>query len=224
MTRPVFLITLGAIAGAVVGVVPGGGGLGRQLIEAAYDRATALVSAAPGPTAPAASAEPASGDSRFVFSACLRQSGGSVEKTLRDLLEFHEHDATLSLVGCLLDGDPRRFCAPSGRQQAYDAMEIYLWSRDDARHSSAAHGLADKIHMLDRAETAPVAPDPFVLTWSGPGDRAIFDKLKGLVKAGYLDPGAFAFSGRAELREALRGVKPDASPCAPVAEGGSATP
>lgn len=217
MTRPVFLITLGAIAGAVVGVVPGGSGLGRQLVEAALERSGALVRMAQAPETSAGRSASSSDASAFVFSACLRNSGDHVEQTLRDLLEFHEHDATLSLVGCLLGGDPRRFCEARGRQQAYDAMEIYLWSRDDARHTSPAHGLADKIRMLDRAETPP---DPFVLTWSGPGDRAIFDKLKALVKAGYLDPGAFAFSGRAELRDALRGVKPEASPCAPLAEGG----
>ena len=220
-TRPVFLITLGAIAGAVFGVVSNGGGLGRQVLEAAFDRSAELMSLAVAPGAPAARPTPSQDASRFVFSACVRKSGGSVERTLRDLLEFHEHDATLSLVGCLLDGDPRRFCEATGRQQAYDAMEIYLWSRDDARRSSPAHGLADKIHLLDRAETSPDStPDPFVLTWSGPGDRAIFDKLKALVKSGYLDPGAFAFSGRAELREALHGVKPEASPCSPLAEGG----
>ena len=217
MTRPVFFITLGAVAGAVVSVFPGAGGLGAQLARNAFDQVNALTSFAPVP-AP----QPAPDASHFVFSACLRKSGGHLEQTLRDLLEFHEHDATLSLVGCLLDGDPRRFCAPSGRQQAYDAMEIYLWSRDDAHRTSPAHGLADKIHLLDRASATPdpVAPDPFVLTWSGPGDRAIFEKLKQLVKDGYLDPGAFAYSGRAELRDALRGVKPEASPCSPVAEGG----
>jgi hypothetical protein len=217
MARPVFLITLGAVAGAVVSVVPGIGGLGLQLAQDAFERANAITSFSP---APAPQLAPDA--SHFVFSACLSKSGGNVEQTLRDLLEFHQHDATLSLVGCLLDGDPRRFCAQSGRQQAYDAMEIYLWSRDDAQRTSPAHGLANKIHLLDRtdASSEPVAPDPFVLTWSGPGDRAIFEKLKQLVKGGYLDPGAFAFSGRAELRDALRGVKPEASPCSPVADGG----
>jgi hypothetical protein len=222
MTRPVFLITLGAIAGAVAGVVPGGGGLGRQVVETAYDKVAALVSMAQAPERQAARPAPPPDASHFVFSACLRKGGDNVEQTLRDLLEFHEHDATLSLVSCLLDGDPRRFCEPRGRKQAYDAMEIYLWSRDDAHRTSPAHGLADKIRMLDRTATQPadIAPDPFVVTWSGPGDRAIFDKLKSLVKGGYLDPGAFSYSGRAELREALRGVKPDVSPCSPLAQGG----
>jgi hypothetical protein len=219
MTRPVFLITLGAVAGAVAGAFPGLCGFGVQIVEAAFEKANALTSFAQAPTALPA---PSPDASHFVFSVCLRKTGKDEEQSLRDLLEFHEHDATLSLVGCLLDGDPRRFCAPSGRQQAYDAMEIYLWSRDDARRSSPAHGLADKIHMLDRAGASPepVAPDPFVLTWLGPGDRAIFNKLKGLVKGGYLDPTAFAFSGRAELREALQGVKPEASPCNALADGG----
>jgi hypothetical protein len=222
MTRPVFLITLGAVAGAVVGLIPGGSGIGRQLVEAALDRSSALTNLIEPPAAPAAASAPSADAAAFMFSACLRKSGSHVEQTLRDLLEFHEHGATLSLVGCLLGGDPRRFCEPRGRQQAYDAMEIYLWSRDDARQSSPAHGLADKIRLLDRAETSPdsVAPDPFVLTWSGPADKAIFDKLKTLVKGGYLDPGAFSYSGRAELRDALRGVKPEASPCGPLAEGG----
>jgi hypothetical protein len=141
---------------------------------------------------------------------------------LRNLLEFHEHDATVALVGCLLDGPPQRFCTPAGRRQAADAMEIYLWSRDDGRRSSPAHGLAAKIHWLDRAaETGETGEpvDPFALTWSGPADRAVFDKLKGLVKDGWLDPSAFAYSGRMELREALRDVKAEAAPCAPLARG-----
>jgi hypothetical protein len=198
----------------VAGVFPGLAGFGLQFAESALERASALTSFAPAPAAPPA---PSPDASRFAFSVCLRKTGKDEEQTLRDLLEFHEHGATLSLVGCLLDGDPRRFCAPSGRQQAYDAMEIYLWSRDDARRTSPAHGLADKIHLLDRAVASP---DPFLLTWLGPDDRAIFDKLKGLVKGGYLDPSAFAFSGRAELREALQGVKPEASPCNALADGG----
>jgi len=219
---PVLMITFGAIAGAVVAMIPGGGGVSGQLVQAALDGSTMLLSFVQAPDPPAAPPAPGPDASRFVFSACLRQGGGNVERSLRDLLEFHEHDATLSLVGCLLDGDPRRFCAASGRQQAYDAMEIYLWSRDDARRSSPAHGLAAKIHLLDRADasSAPAATDPFLLTWSGPGDRAIFDKLKGLVKDGYLDPGGFAFSGRAELRDVVSGVKPEASPCKALADGG----
>ncbi len=222
MAKPVFLITLGAVAGAVVGVIDGGGGLGREVADKILDSAAAVVRMVEAdPTAPArGNMVEASGGVHMVFSTCLRNSGESVERTLRDLLEFHEHDATVNLVSCLLDGDPRRFCAPEGRQQAADAMEIYLWSRDDARRTSPAHGLADKIRMLDRsAQTGePVAnPDPFVLTWSGPRDVALYDKLKGLVRQGYLEPGAFAFSGRAELRDATHDVKPEASPCVAVA-------
>lgn len=220
MAKPVFMITLGAVAGMVVGVIPGGGGLGRQVAESFLDKTASIVRMVQPADEPSARPSGASDASHFVFSACLRKSGDNVEQTLRDLLEFHAHDATLSLVGCLLDGDPRRFCVQSGRQQAYDAMEIYLWSRDDARRTSPAHGLAEKIHWLDRSQTgAPREPvDPFVLTWSGPVDQAIFEKLKSLVKQGYLDPGAFAFSGRAELRETLRGIKPEASPCNQVAD------
>ena len=222
MMSPVLMITLGAVAGAVVAMIPGGGGVSGQLVQAALDGSTMMMSFVQTPDAPAARPAPGPDASRFVFSACLRKGGGNVERSLRDLLEFHDHDATLALVGCLLDGDPRRFCEPHGRQQAYDAMEIYLWSRDDARRSSPAHGLADKIHLLDRAEasSAPAAIDPFLLTWPGPGDRALFDKLKALVKSGYLDPGGFAFSGRAELRDAMRGVMPEASPCKALADGG----
>jgi hypothetical protein len=130
-------------------------------------------------------------------------------------LEFHEHDATLTLVECLLGGAPARFCTPDGRRQAADAMEIYLCSREDARRTSPAHGLADKIRLLDRGRAENV--DPFVLTWSGPRDLALYDRLKILVKQGYLEPGAFAYSGRAELRDAMRDVKSEDNPCARVA-------
>ncbi|MDE3175718.1 MAG: hypothetical protein KGM15_06355 [Pseudomonadota bacterium] len=222
MAKPVVLITLGAVAGAVVGVIDGGGGFGHDVADKILDGAAAIVRSVEPDFAsytPARAAEPG-GDAHLVFSTCLRSSGENVERTLRDLLEFHEHDATVSLVSCLLEGDPRRFCAPEGRKQAADAMEIYLWSRDDARRTSPAHGLADKIRMLDRAAQSgePArSPDPFELTWSGPRDVALYDKLKGLVRQGYLEPGAFAFSGRAELREAVHDVKPEATPCVAVA-------
>ena len=223
MARPVVLITLGAVAGAVVGVIDGGDGLGREVANKILDSAAAMVrmvESDPASPGQGRSVE-AIGGAHLVFSTCLLKSGDNVERTLRDLLEFHEHDATVSLVNCLLDGDPRRFCAAEGRQQAADAMEIYLWSREDARRTSPAHGLADKIRMLDRATQTgePVVnPDPFVLTWSGPRDVALYDKLKGLVRQGYLEPGAFAFSGRAELRDAVRDVKPEAAPCVAVAD------
>jgi hypothetical protein len=155
-----------------------------------------------------------------VFSSCLGRAGANVEATLRNLLEFHEHDATVALVGCLLESEPARFCGAEGRKQAADAMEIYYWSRDDAHRSSPAHGLADKIRLIDRAaETGepPDGVDPYAATWNGPNDRAIFERLRSLAKQGYLDPGAFGFSGRAELREALHDVKPEAAPCEAVA-------
>jgi hypothetical protein len=106
------------------------------------------------------------------------------------------------------------FCDTDGAQQAADAMEIYLWSRDDARHTSPAHDLADKIHMLDRSgPEQKVDDDPFVVTWAGPRDRALFERVKDLVKQGYLDPGPLTFSGRTELREAVRGVQAAAPRC-----------
>jgi hypothetical protein len=221
MAKPVFLITVGALAGAVVGMINGGGELGRKiadnLVDAGWSAARMLDTPSSEPVRVGAGPDA----SHFVFSSCLRKTGVSVEQTLLELVEFHEHGATVALVDCLLGGEPARFCTPAGRQQAADAMEIYLWSRDDARRTTPAHGLAAKIHWLDRAATdgGPAEnPDPFVLTWAGPSDQAVFDRLRTLVKQGYLDPGAFAFSGRAELRDALRGVTPDASPCVAMAE------
>lgn len=226
MSRPIFLITLGAVAGAIVGIIDGGGGIGREIGDAVRASAAPvyrMLASAKGaaPAAPTLDvASDGSGGAHSVFSACLRQSGAGVEGTLRNLLEFHEHDATVALVGCLLDGAPARFCTSAGRQQAADAMEIYFWSREDAHRTSPAHGLADKIRLLDRAaETGepPEGADPYAATWAGPGDRAIFDRLKALANQGYLDPGAFAFSGRAELRDAMRGVKSEGAPCVAVA-------
>jgi len=220
MARPVFMVSIGALAGASIAVINLGGDIGRKFTDSAIDvkmSASRLLE----PQAAASLRVSAPEASHFVFSACLRKSGANVEQTLLDLVEFHEHAATLTLVNCLLDGEPARFCTPAGRQQAADAMEIYLWSRDDSRRVSPAHGLAAKIHWLDRAATSggPVEnPDPFVFTWSGPDDKAVFDRLRSLVQRGYLDPGAFAFSGRAELRDTLRGVAPEASPCLATAE------
>ena len=89
-------------------------------------------------------------------------------------------------------------------------MEIYLWSRDDARRTSPAHGLAAKIHLLDRAASnggPGENPDPFVLTWSGPRDKAVFDRLQAASSNRAIStPAPSPFSGRAELRDALRGV------------------
>ena len=219
MTRPVFLITLGAIAGSIVGIIGGGGGISRQIGDVIVASAAPIFhmaeSGASG-SRPGGFGSAGGGASHLVFSTCLARSGANVEATLRNLLEFHEHDATVALVGCLLESEPARFCGADGRKQAADAMEIYYWSRDDARRSSPAHGMADKIRLIDRAaETgeAPEGADPFAGTWNGPTDRAIFARLRTLAKQGYLDPGAFAFSGRPELREALRFVKPEAAPC-----------
>jgi hypothetical protein len=223
MERPIVLIMLGALAGATVGMINGGGDLGRRIADGLADTASSALTLLETNPAPTPQADAGPDDEHFSFSACVRKSGGAVERTLRDLLEFHEHNATLKLVGCLLDGAPQRFCSSHGRQQVADAMEIYFWSREDARRTSPAHGLADKIHVLNRAAekgAGAASPDPFILTWSGPADEAIFDRLRSLAKQGYLDPGAFALSGRADLREALRGVTPEASPCVETARGG----
>ena len=221
MARPVFMISIGALFGAAFGMVNLGGDIGRKFADSAIDvgmSASRLMESQKAATPVSVSAPDAS---HFVFSACLRKSGANVEQTLLDLVEFHEHAATLTLVNCLLGGEPARFCTPAGRQQAADAMEIYLWSRDDSRRVSPAHGLAAKIHVLDRAAGnggSAEKPDLFVFTWAGPDDKAVFDRLRDLVRQGYLDPGAFAFSGRAELRDALKGVTPEASPCLATAE------
>jgi hypothetical protein len=224
MERPIVLITLGALAGALVGIVSGGGSIGARVADIIADSAYAVSNVfrdAPAP-APVRIGGGSEAD-KFSFSACVRKSGDDVERTLRDLLEFHEHDATLKLVGCLLDGAPQRFCTPAGRRVAADAMEIYYWSREDAQRATPAHDLADKIHWLDRAaEAVPekLTPDLFALTWSGPADQAILDRLRSLVREGFLDPGAPAFTARAELRDALRGVTAESAPCVQTARGG----
>src|SRR4051812_21739993 len=99
MTKPVVLITLGALAGAVFGVIEGTGSSGREFAERILDAAAGAVapftSLSRSGAAPHAVSDPSA---HQVFSVCLRQSGGSLEGALRDLLEFHEHDATLTLV------------------------------------------------------------------------------------------------------------------------------
>jgi hypothetical protein len=214
MSKPVILAIAGVALGATLGLINVGGEVSYRALAMVVDGAAAVPRlvqanlAGPQPLAPAPVAQ-----SRG-FAACLSRSGKTLETTLRDLLEFHEHDATLSFVECLLDAEPMRFCDADGATKASDALEIYLWSRDDARRSSPAHDLADKIHMLDRdSQQGKTDDDPFLLTWSGPRDRAIFDKVRGLAKAGYLDPGAFAYSGRSEMRDALRGVQPAVQHC-----------
>jgi hypothetical protein len=216
--RPVLLTTLGALGGVVTAAFAVGiAGLDiNEHVIAPLSRLSLF--AAPAPAAQPI-VEPTAPGEEGAFAFCLRKGGANPERVLRDLLAYHDHEATLALTECLINVQPQRFCPPYGGRAAADAMEIYLWARDDARIGSPAHGLADKIRILDReAQTGTPAPaDPFALNWLGPRDKALFEKLRSLAQQGYLDPGAFAYSGRAELREALRDVKPLGSPCMPIA-------
>jgi len=214
VSKPVILVIAGVALGAVLGLMNVGGEVSYRALGMFFDGVAAvprLIKAdLLGPQRPVV----ASGPQSQAFSVCLSRSNKSLEKTLRNLLEFHEHDATLTFVECLLDSKPERFCDADGAAQVADAMEIYLWSRDDSRRSTPAHDVADKIHVLERAaQEGKTDDDPFIVTWSGPRDRALFDKVRDLAKQGYLDPGAFAYSGRAELRETLRGVQPAVQHC-----------
>jgi hypothetical protein len=216
------LIALGALAGLVVGGIASG--LVGLDVAAQMRPLAALI--APQRAAPPAS-QPGGDDTasagRGAFSFCLHKAGDDEERTLRDLLAFHDHEATLALTECLLNVAPQRFCGPDGGAKAENAMEIYLWSRDVARVRTAPHGLADRIRLLDRTDRtndAGGSPDPFTLSWTGPRDRALYDRLRALARDGYLDPGAFGYSGRAELRDALTDVKPIGAPCAGIARAG----
>ena len=214
MSKPLVLIVSGAMLGAMIGLVHVGGEFSFRGASTVMDGLAGVLrglkTQVAGVSTPATGAVPLG----KMFTACLTRSGPHFERSLRNLLEFHEHDATLDLVECLLGGDPVTFCDTDGAQQAADAMEIYLWSRDDARRSSPAHDLADKIHMLDRGPQERKADeDPFVVTWTGPRDHALFERIRDLVKQGYLDPGPLAYSGRAEVREAVRGIQAAAPRC-----------
>jgi len=123
MTRPVFLITLGALAGAVVGMINGGGELGGKIADSMVDAGWSAERMLESPRSEPVRSGGGPEVSHFVFSSCLRKSGAKVDQTLLELVEFHEHGATLALVDCLLGGEPARFCTPAGRQQAADAMK-----------------------------------------------------------------------------------------------------
>jgi len=217
--KPVLLMTLGAVAG-MVGAILFSGIVHVDPETALRPLAALVASGRAAQPAHRPGGEAAASESQGAFNFCLHKAGPDVETTLRDLVAFHDHEATLALAECLLSVEPQRFCPPDGGRKAEDAMEIYLWARDDARISPPAHGLADKIRLLDRTdrESADLEnPDRFALSWSGPRDRALFERLKSLAKDGYLDPGAFAYSGRPDLRTALSGVKPQGAPCAGIA-------
>ena len=214
MSKPLVLIFSGAMLGALIGLVHVGGSFDLSgvsvVMDGLYNVGRTLKSQVAGVSTPVVAPPPPS----QMFTACLNRSGPHFERSLKNLLAFHEHAATLDLVECLLSADPMTFCDEGGAQQAADAMEIYLWSRDDSRKTSPAHDLADKIHMLDEAAQTPKPQDdPFLVTWAGPRDRALFDKVKALVRDGYLDPGPLAYSGRAELRDLVRGVQAAAPRC-----------
>src|ERR1700761_255885 len=119
MMKPVVLIALGAVAGSIVGVIDGSGGMGRDVADALTAAAAPLHrliearALQPRPAKDAISDDVGAIDgAHAVFTTCLRRSGTNAEQSLRDLLEFHEHDTSVALVGCLLDGDPQRFCTP----------------------------------------------------------------------------------------------------------------
>jgi hypothetical protein len=212
-------MALGAVAG-MVGATLFSGMVHIDAETALRPFAALIAGGGAAAPAPRLSGEAAASEAQGAFAFCLHKAGDDVETTLRDLVAFHDHAATLALTECLLNVEPQRFCPPDGGRKAQDAMEIYLWARDDARISPPAHGLADKIRLLDRAGRQSddlENPDRFALSWSGPRDRALFDRLKSLASDGYLDPGAFGYSGRPELRAALNGVKPQGSPCAGIA-------
>ena len=214
MSKPLVLILAGALFGTLIGVVHVGGDSSLKgaglVLDALSGFARTFKAEVIGPTTPAG----VSVAQGMMFTACLTRSGPQFEHSLKNLLEFHEHEATLDLVECLLAADPLTFCDAEGAQQVADAMEIYLWSRDDSHRTSPAHDLADKIHMLDRGPPERSADeDQFIVTWAGPRDRALFEKIKDLVKQGYLDPGPLAYSGRAELREAVHGLQTTTPRC-----------
>ena len=219
MEKTILVIVLATLAG-MVAAVANSGLLGAD--AGALARAPALLfGRTRTPFRQPVNASDASGPgAQGAFSYCLQRPSGDPERTLRDLLEFHEHSATLDFVECLVDVEPQRFCPPEGGRRAAEAMEIYLWSRDDARLATPEHALTEKIHLLDRAaaEGEPAdGVDPFALNWSSPRDAALFARLKKLARQGYLAPNAFADSSRAELREVLRDVKPQGAPCVGVA-------
>jgi hypothetical protein len=214
MSKPLVLIVSGALLGAMIGLVHVGGEFSFRGVGTVLEGLAGVLRGLKTEVIGATASAPRAAPQGKMFTACLTRSGPHFERSLKNLLAFHEHEATLDLVECLLGGDPMTFCDTDGAQQAADAMEIYLWSRDDARHTSPAHDLADKIHMLDRSgPEQKVDDDPFVVTWAGPRDRALFERVKDLVKQGYLDPGPLTFSGRTELREAVRGVQAAAPRC-----------
>ena len=220
MTKLAFVIAFGAIGGAtlVTMATTPVGPVVADRFSSGLASVSSLMDSRPA-ARPANPVEAADNPGQGVFLSCLRKAGPDTEHSLRDILAYHDHAATLSLVECLLDVEPQRYCPPEGAAKAADVMEIYLWARDDAKLSSPAHGLADRIRLASRVTDAgePAPPDPFALSWSSPRDQALFEKLRALARQGFLEPGAFGYSGRAELREALAGVKPQGAPCVGMA-------
>ena len=220
MTKLAFVTAFGVVGGATL-MTMSLTGIGPAVVEGASNVAASLSIFNAAPTAAPAprAVDVADSQGQGPFVTCLQKSGANPEQSLRDILAYHDHAATLSFVECLLDAPPQRFCPPDGGGKAADAMEIYLWARDDAKISSPAHGLADRIRLAARTTEAgePAPPDPYALSWSSARDHALFDRLRSLAKQGFLHPSSFGYSGRAELREALVGVKPEGAPCVGMA-------
>ena len=221
MARPVFFITLGALVGAVIGMINGGGEFGRKIADGLVDGG---MSAA-----------------RMLQSRRTFRARRALDPSSRNSCSppASARPAAMSRTPCATSWSSRSMTPPwrwsvacsTGRRSISaprpGAGRWWTpWKSISGRATTraaprSAHALAGKIHWLDRAAGAGDPADnrdPFAFTWSGPDDKAVFDKLKSLVKQGYLDPGAFAFSGRAELREALQGVTPEASPCLAAAQ------
>lgn len=214
MSKPVVLIFSGALLGALIGLIHVGGDFNLSGVGVVMEGLGGVFRAVKSEVVGASEPSYGPASQGQMFTACLTRSGPHFERSLKNVLAYHDHEATLDLVECLLGADPMTFCETEGAQQAADAMEIYLWSRDDSRRSTPAHDLAEKIHMIDRgAQDAKTPDDPFVVTWTGPRDRALFDRIRDLVKQGYLDPGPLAYSGRTELHDAVRGLQASTNNC-----------
>jgi hypothetical protein len=86
MSKPVLFVALGAVAGAIVGMISGGGGTGRgigdMILASAAPLHRLLESAKPRDAILAGASADTAGpdDAHSVFSTCLRQGGANAEQ------------------------------------------------------------------------------------------------------------------------------------------------
>lgn len=145
------------------------------------------------------------------FATCLKSAGPDFDKVAVKFFSLSDHKIVANVTLCVVGANRPGLCQEAGRKKLAAIMEIYLWARQRALKLEP-----------DGADDQAAAVDLNDKTWDGPDDRAIFTALKRLAKDGYVSLDDFGWFPRAEIREALKDVEAERTPC--MAQASAAKP